>query len=146
MMTRRPARLLPFFAALTVAATLLLSAPGHAQADRDAAIQGVISAQIDAFRVDDFVRAFTFASPTIQGIFGTPERFGAMVRQGYPMVWRPSSVRFGDVLQSSGRIVQPVYLTDAAGALYVADYEMINVDGAWQINGVTLRRPEALGA
>ena len=30
----------------------------------------------------------------IQGMFGTPARFGLMVRNGYPMVWRPAEVEF----------------------------------------------------
>ena len=38
--------------------------------------------------------AFDYASPTIRGIFGSPDRFGAMVQQGYPMVYRPSEVRY----------------------------------------------------
>ena len=46
------------------------------------------------FLQDDFATAFTFASPNIQGIFGTHQNFGQMVRSGYPMVWRPADVQY----------------------------------------------------
>ncbi len=73
-------RLLALFA-------LLFGLAGAAQAqslssaDR-AAIRQVIEAQVDAFRRDDGSAAFGYASPTIQGMFGTPEIFMDMVRQG----------------------------------------------------------------
>lgn len=60
----------------------------------DTKIQNVIAAQIEAFQQDDFQTAFTFASPKIQMLFGSPENFGKMVQNGYPMVWRPSDVTF----------------------------------------------------
>ena len=61
---------------------LALALPAKANED----IEKVISNQIDAFLADDFETAFTYASPMIKDIFGTPEKFGQMVRQGYPMV------------------------------------------------------------
>jgi hypothetical protein len=57
---------------------------------RNPAIETTIQNQLNAFIADDFATAFTFASPNIKGIFGTPENFGAMVTQGYPMVHRPA--------------------------------------------------------
>ena len=38
-----------------------------------------------AFKAVDFAQAFTYA-PNIKGMFGTADRFGMMVRNGYPMV------------------------------------------------------------
>ncbi|NVK60379.1 MAG: DUF4864 domain-containing protein, partial [Rhodobacteraceae bacterium] len=66
---------------------LMLAAPAGAQ-EADA-IQGVIRGQMDAFRTGDVDAAFEFASPGIQGLFGTADSFGQMVREGYPMVWHP---------------------------------------------------------
>lgn len=132
--------------AIALLALTLVAAPGARAEAQEGAIQRVISEQIAAFRSDDFAAAFTHASPSIRRMFGTAERFGAMVRQGYPMVWRPDAVRFGALEERGGRLFQPVFLTDAGGTLHIADYEMIAVDGVWKINGVTLRRPEGLGA
>ena len=65
-------------------------------------IQAVISQQIAAFQQDDFEQAFTYASPNIQGFFGTSERFGQMVTSGYPMVHRPDAVRYLELREIAG--------------------------------------------
>ncbi len=122
-----------------------LALPAQAQ-DGNSAIRGVIQSQIDAFLQDDFATAFTYASPTIKGIFGTSERFGMMVRQGYPMVWRPADVQFLDLREMAGRTVQRVMITDGAGSVYLLDYEMIETGDGWQINGVQVLRPPSVGA
>ncbi|MEM9428732.1 MAG: DUF4864 domain-containing protein [Pseudomonadota bacterium] len=112
----------------------------------ESGIQKVISDQITAFLADDFATAFTFASPNIKRMFGTPDNFGRMVRQGYPMVHRPSEVEFAGLAERNGRMVQTVILTDGSGTLHFLDYEMVETDAGWQINGVWLRRPPSLGA
>lgn len=101
-------------------------------------IQAVISAQISAFQSDDFDTAFTFASPNIRRMFGSSERFGDMVRQGYPMVYRPGSLRFLDVTQRGNALIQRVLVTDAEGRIHVLEYEMLGIEGAFVINGVRL--------
>jgi hypothetical protein len=129
---------------LSIVVILGLSGPGLAQGSE---IRQTISDQIAALQKDDFGTAFTFASPMIQGMFGTPERFGAMVMNGYPMVWRPSSVEYGKIITENGKTVQPVFLKDQAGVDYVARYEMIQLpDGRWKINGVWIERPAGTGA
>jgi hypothetical protein len=127
---------------------LLLSGlgPGVRAQDETAAIRAVISEQMAALRADDFATAFGFASPAIRRMFGSPERFGAMVRKGYPMVWRPADVRFAPLTERDGRKVQSVLVTDQAGALHVLEYEMVPLDGAWRINGVRLRQEGGSGA
>ena len=128
---------------ITTALFLTLAPMAGAQ---DASIEGTISGQIDAFKADDFATAFTFASPSIQNIFRTPENFGAMVRGGFPMVWRPSSVIFLDQREIAGRIFQEVDVQGPDGAFYVLDYQMIEIDGMWRINGVDIRPGRQFGA
>lgn len=111
----------------------------------DADIRGVIQAQIDAFGANDVARAFSFASPMIKGFFGTPENFGQMVQNGYPMVWRPGDVRFSDLRDLGERKVQSVLITDLRGVDYIADYEMVETPDGWQINGVAIREAEGVG-
>lgn len=102
------------------------------------AIESTIQSQIDAFLRDDFASAFAFASPTIQNIFRTPDNFGTMVRNGYPMVWRPGSVRYGDLREIDGALWQEVIVTDDAGRLHALVYRMEQIDGAWRIAGVQI--------
>lgn len=114
---------------------LALTPQAHAQ---NAEIEATITAQIEAFKADDFERAFTFASPNIQGLFQTPDNFGRMVRGGYPMVWRPKDVTYLEVREAAGFLFQRVMITDAEGAVHLLEYQMIEMGGAWKINGVRL--------
>lgn len=105
---------------------------------QQADIQAVITNQIEAFKKDDFGTAFTFAHPSIQGIFQTPENFGRMVAQGYPMVWRPSDVQYLSLKQESGRTLQQVQIKDATGKVFVLEYSMAETSDGWRINGVRI--------
>ena len=107
--------------------------PSFGQGDE---IKGVISSQIEAFQSDDFSTAFTFASPSIQLMFRTPDNFGRMVSQGFPMVWRPSDVEYLGLRQDRGALVQRLQVTDSDGRLHVLDYFMVETADGWKINGV----------
>lgn len=105
---------------------------------QSAEIEANISAQIQAFKADDFATAFTFASPNIQRLFGTPENFGVMVQRGYPMVWRPADVQFLELREVNGALWQKVRVVDAAGRVHILDYQMVPLENSWKINGVQL--------
>lgn len=109
-------------------------------------IEGTIQSQIDAFQADDFSEAFTFASPNIQSLFGTADNFGSMVRNGYPMVWRPDELRFLELRDIAGNLWQKVLIRDGAGAIHILDYQMIETSDGWRINGVQLLRAPDVGA
>lgn len=113
---------------------------------RSDAVQSIIQNQIAALQADDFARAFTYASPTIKGLFGTAENFGAMVQRGYPMVHRPQSLRMLELREVGGRLWQRVLVTDAAGASHLLDYQMIETAEGWQINAVQLLPQSGVGA
>lgn len=131
-----------------VALFVLFLLGGQAQRLQDvppqdrAAIQAVILAQIEAFKKDDAVRAFSFASPGIRQVFQTPERFIEMVRQGYVQIYRPLKVEFGPASRSLGtlqQIRQVVNLVGLDGKKAVAYYLMERqADGSWKIGGVQL--------
>lgn len=116
---------------------LALGAAGDAPA-QPLGIEATIDAQIDAFKADDLDRAFTYASPAIRRIFRTPENFGAMVRRGYPMVWRPGSVDYLERSEAAGHVRQIVRVTGRDGAVHVLEYRMIEQENGWKINGVAI--------
>ncbi|MCV6587079.1 MAG: DUF4864 domain-containing protein [Marinibacterium sp.] len=101
-------------------------------------IEGVIAGQMQAFRDGDVEGAFGFASPGIRRFFGTSERFGAMVRGGYPMVWQPGELRFLELREIAGQLWQKIEIRDAAGGLHWLDYQMIPVGDGWRINAVQI--------
>lgn len=127
--------------ALGVAAT-----PALAQTSGDPGIRSTIQGQIEAFLADDFETAFTYASPGIKRMFGTPQRFGEMVRSGYPMVWRPAEVRYLELREVQGRTIQRVIIIDQQGGLHMLDYLMVETDEGWQIAGVQMVRNSTVGA
>ena len=110
------------------------------------AIEGTIQSQIEAFRADDFNEAFTFASPNIQSLFGNADRFGSMVKNGYPMAWRPDELRFLELREIAGSLWQKVLIRDGAGTVHILDYQMIETAEGWRINGVQLLRAPDVGA
>lgn len=114
---------------------LLSSQPVLAQ---QSSIQDVIRKQIDAFRSDDFDSAFAYASPDIRRMFGSPEIFGQMVRNGYPMVWRPSALRFLKQREEGEMIWQRVLIQDAQGRVHMLEYQMIETVNGWKINAVQM--------
>lgn len=109
-------------------------------------VTGVIQGQISALQADDFAQAFTFASPMIKRMFGNPDRFGQMVRQGYPMVWRPDAVTYAETREEGALVYQKVIIRDGSGTLHFLEYEMIPTDSGWQINGVQMLKAPEVGA
>lgn len=117
-----------------------------AASDARSAITGVIQNQLEAFKADDFATAFTFASPNIKRLFGDSDRFGSMVRSGYPMVWRPGAVQYLDLEEMGGYRLQKVLITDTSGVPHLLEYQMIETDEGWQINGVRILEAPQVGA
>lgn len=108
--------------------------PVIAQDDR--AIEGVISQQLEAFNARDVDDAWQYASPMIQGLFGTPGNFGMMVENGYPMVWTNNDVQFLELGDINGVLTQRVLIRDESGVAYILEYAMIETPEGWRINGV----------
>lgn len=131
---------------LWVVLAVSVAVSASAQTAGNPAIESVIQRQMDAFSKDDVAGAFTFASPNIKRIFGSSDRFGAMVQQGYPMVWRQSGLRFLELREIGGTLWQKVMVTDASGAIHMLDYAMIETDAGWQIDGVQLLQMPDVGA
>lgn len=142
-------------ASLVLAVGLMLGLPGLApaqpampeatvsEADR-AAIRSIIQDQVDAFRRDDGEAAFAYASPSIRGLFGTADAFMAMVREGYPMVYRPRVFDFAEVVTLNGRPAQKVRVVGPDGRRRTAFYPMTRLpDGSWRIDGCILQAPDA---
>lgn len=140
----------PFLAFLLLSAilstALVMPASGQTtdlpEADGNA-IVAVIQSQLSALQADQAVKAFSYASPGIQSMFGTPDRFMQMVRSGYPAVYRPREVRFLDLVIEQGRLAQRVLFVGPDGVPVLAYYYMERQpDGSWRISGVTLRQSD----
>lgn len=109
-------------------------------------IQSTIGRQIEAFQADDFEAAFGFASPNLRRLFGSSENFRSMVTRGYPMVWRPSEVRYLELSEIAGSYWQKVLIKDQNGAVHILAYRMLETEMGWKINGVQLLPSPDVGA
>ena len=107
-------------------------------ADEKADIQSTISDQLRAFASDNFIEAFTHASPGIKDIFGTVENFSNMVKKGYPMVWRYNNFEFLNLEETPQGYSQIIRITDQNDKLFLLKYFMKNVAGIWKISGVSI--------
>lgn len=139
--------------AICLIVALLGCDPNPARADDAAsvsaadhqAIEQVITSQLNAFRRDAGDTAFSLASPKIRSIFGDASNFMAMVRQGYPPVYRPRSFAFEQVVTINERIVQRVMFIGPDGTRALALYAMEREpDGTWRIDGCELTQPDGL--
>lgn len=130
--------------ALALLTAALFQAPALAE-DRDAGIQAVIAEQISDFQRSDVTAAFEHATPSIQGKFEDATAFGRMVRQAYPMVWRPARYEMLQIVDTQFGPVQVVLFEDQAGRLHEAGYLMEQIDGVWRIDGVRLRAVPGVG-
>ena len=123
---------------LLLALLIGLAVPARA-ADDVAAAQGVIRSQLEAFSRDDAATAYSFAAPSIQGVFPQPETFMSMVRGSYAPVYRHKSFEFGEARVSAGRIAQRVHIVDADGVPWEALYTLeLQPDGSVKISGCVL--------
>ena len=129
-----------WFVAVLVAFSSLQPASAEGVAAADAkSVRAVVQGQLDAFAADDANRAFGFASPSLREVFGTAERFIAMVRESYPVVYRPASVAFLVPEAVDGEVVQGVHFTDADGRLWLAIYRLQRQrDNSWRISACEL--------
>lgn len=112
------------------------------------AARNTIEMQMDAFRAGDGVRAYSYAAPTIQNIFRTPDVFMNMVTNGYPPIRNPQQYSFGAVEEAAnGTIAQRVMVTGPDGKEYEALYQLQRQpDGMFRIIGVSLKAANTIGA
>ena len=125
---------LVFFIVIFLSATF-----ARAEVDYEQDIRGIIESQLAAFQDDDGASAFAFASPSVQQIFGNPDKFMSMVKQGYPMIYRPIAYDFREFVLYKGQPTQRVQFVGGDGRSVVALYFMeLQPDEHWRISGVTL--------
>ena len=124
-----------FGAAMAVLGFLASPAVSQDMLEPNPGIEDTIRGQMDAFLERDVAQAFTFASPNIQGMFGSAENFGRMVENGYPMVWT-----------RGGPLTQNVMTKEASGNLFMLQYAMIETENGWRINGVQILQVPGGGA
>ena len=113
--------------------------PTHAQllsSKDEKAVQAVVQSQLAAFAKDDGDKAFSYATPELRKSFGSSKAFMAMVKTGYPVVYRPASVVFLKPESSDVDAIQRVQMQDSGGGAWLAVYSLQRQkDKSWRISG-----------
>ena len=119
--------------------TLQTLMPVHAEtlSAKDAkAVQTVVQNQLAAFASGNADKAFSYAAPDLRKTIGSSAAFMAMVKNSYPVVYRPASVVFLKAEGSGDEVVQKVQMLDASGTPYLAVYSLQRQkDKTWRISG-----------
>ena len=123
--------------AIGFAASGALEATAGPLSESDAQkIQGVISAQLEAFAADDADRAFDTATPQVRQAIGSSGRFLALVRGAYPMVYRSASITFHKAQEDEGSVLQLVEIKDSDDKSWLALFALEQQpDATWRISG-----------
>jgi Domain of unknown function (DUF4864) len=128
----------------TAACSLTLPAPAQAArftAADEKSVRAVVEGQLEALARDDADKAFSYAAPNVRQAVGTASGFLAMVRDGYPVVYRPASVAFLKPEGKNDQVIQRVHMLDAAGASWLAIYSLQRqTSKAWRITGCVVMR------
>jgi hypothetical protein len=123
----------------TAGCSLMLLAPAQAArftAADEKIVREVVQGQLDALARDDADKAFSYAAPNVRQAVGTANGFLAMVRAGYPVVYRPASVAFLKPEGQGNQVIQRVHMLDADGDSWLAIYSLQRqTDKAWRITG-----------
>ena len=134
------ARLARWLATAAWALALLAPvAPAHARpftAADEKSVRAVVEGQLGAFARDDASKAFSYAAPNVREAVGTAANFMAMVRNSYPLVYRPASVGFLKPEGKNDQAIQRVQMTDASGNSWLAIYSLERQKNRlWRITG-----------
>ena len=114
-------------------------APLHAEvlsSKDEKAVQTVVQGQLWAFGKDDGEKAFSYATPELRKSIGSSKAFMAMVKNGYPVVYRPASVVFLKPESADADAIQRVQMQDSSGVSWLAVYSLQRQkDKTWRISG-----------
>lgn len=132
-----------------IALAMLLLAPVRAQTPStgdEAAWQGVISAQIEAFRTGDATGAFGYAAAGFKLSFPDAEMFyAAILGTGYAPIAQSSTHSFGQFrMVDEAQVMQIVRLLGAEDGRFDALYQLVREPDGWRVQGVQLQKSTAI--
>ncbi|HEX4880582.1 MAG TPA: DUF4864 domain-containing protein [Limnobacter sp.] len=103
--------------------------------------QAVIEAQLAAFQANDSEKAFSYATPNIQTLFGNAATFMQMVKEGYDVVYRPAAVHFVRFETDGANALHVLQMADRNKTLWNVYYVLEKrPDGRWKISSCETER------
>ena len=108
----------------------------HNEKNVEEIVKKVISSQLRAFKEKNVEKAYSFAAPNIKKQFFNAKNFGLMVKNGYPVIWRPKNYQFVKFSSNGTRSIQRVLFRSTNDALLTYDYLLEKFSNEWRIAGV----------
>lgn len=133
--------LVVFAAGLAAAFTASMAHANDAKDRKES--RAVIEAQLEAFKQGDSAKAFSYATPSVQTVFGDAETFMQMVRKGYDVVVKPATVRFVKFETDGMNALHAVQMIDRQKTLWNVYYVLQKrSDGTWKISSCETEKAE----
>ncbi len=109
--------------------------------------QGVVSAQILAFRTHDAPGALKYASAPFHAQFTDPEAFyAAIISSGYGPIAQSRAESFGPYqMVADGLVLQDVKLTGTDQSVYEAIYQLTREADGWRVAAVQMVKTPSIG-
>lgn len=133
------------FISWAIGARAAFAEPIAPPADREEALEeiaSVIRRQLDAFKRDNYARAYTFASKAFRAQF-SQDRFEAMIRARFPEIARSAATRRGRtfLFMDNTRATLEIDVTGVSARSIAVEYRMVLEEGGWKIDGLALLNP-----
>lgn len=114
-------------------------------ADREKTLEeiaSVIRRQLDAFKRDDYARAYTFVSKAFRAQF-SQDRFETMIRARFPEIARSAATRWGRtfLFMDNTRATLEIDVTGVSARSIAVEYRMVLEEGGWKIDGLAHLNP-----
>ena len=101
----------------------------------------VVSAQLEAFRRNDFAKAYTFAAAGIREKFDAAA-FEKMVKEQYPVIANSKSAKFGAATENGEEAMLIVTIRGAGKQAGQFRYLFVREKSNWKISGVVDLKPD----
>jgi hypothetical protein len=98
------------------------------------AVIAAINAQLAAFRTQDLAQAYEYASAGLRAQTSL-RRFGAIVRENYPEIWKNTRAEYG-LVRDDGRHATILVVVYAEKTAATFDYVLLRERGGWRIGSV----------
>ena len=98
----------------------------------------IISQQLEAFKVNDASKAYSFAAPFIKMRFEDPESFMSMVKDNYEPISNAKDFYFLKFKINNGNIYHQLQVISKSNQSYMATYSLIFIEDEWKISGCAL--------
>jgi uncharacterized protein DUF4864 len=105
------------------------------------ALTQIIKSQLTAFRDEDYVTAYTFASAGIKSQYPLAA-FERMVKTGFAAIAQFKSAEFGEVLDNGQEAVVNVEIEGESSRVVHYQYFLRKENAGWKISGVIEVKPK----